>query len=160
MCHSRPPKKLRNSSRRRTEDGEAAGTSLVQRIRRDSRRRELRTGGLSSAQSWFGWRAHIALEDPVGTVGDQVLTPAIAAASRHIADEAEAPTLAAELRARIDAAKVALQGGGRELMAQGSAAASALRFGVAGESAEALVGEAWVRCKVIGDGEGADEVTR
>eukprot|EP01045_Picozoa_sp_COSAG04_P052302 COSAG04_NODE_22217_length_359_cov_0.303846_1_plen_63_part_01 len=40
--------------------GEAAGTSLVQRIRRDSRRRELRTGGLSSAQSWFGWRAHIA----------------------------------------------------------------------------------------------------
>ena len=129
--------------------------------RRDSRRRELRTGGLSSAQSWFGWRAHIALEDPVGTAGGQVLTPAIASASRHIADEAEAPTLAAELRARIDAAKVALQGGGRGLMAQGSdagAQVSALRFGVAGESAEALVGEAWVRCKVIGDGEGADEV--
>eukprot|EP01045_Picozoa_sp_COSAG04_P022856 COSAG04_NODE_2642_length_3814_cov_3.078062_3_plen_103_part_00 len=61
------------------------------------------SGGLSSAQSWFGWRAHIALEDPVGTAGDQVLTPAIAAASRHIADEAEAPTLATELRARMRA---------------------------------------------------------
>ena len=155
--------------------GEAAGTTLVERLRRDALRRELRTGGLSSQVAWPGWRAHVALEEPGGAAGDVVLTPAIAAAQaslKTLADTTDirpqrtggAALSTLELQSRVAAARAAISG---ELSTMCSryggeagainASASALRWAT-GDAAEAWVNEAWLHCKVIGDGEHIDEV--
>ena len=173
--------------------GEAAGTTLVERLKRDATRRELRTGGLSSQVAWPGWRAHVALEEPGGAAGDVVLTPAIATAQnnlRRLGDTTDlrpqrtggGPLTAAELQARVAAARAAIGGGMLQLpapdgeahtepdteggaaravaapiAASASASASALRWAT-GDAAEALFDETWLRCKVIGDGEEIGDV--
>lgn len=161
--------------------GEVAGTTLVERLRRDALRRELRTGGLSSQVEWPGWRAHVALEEPGGAAGDVVLTPAIAAAHaslKTLADTTDfrpqrtggAALSTVELQSRVAAARAAISGdlstmcsryggktGSAALVGAITASVSALRWAT-GDAAEARINETWLHCKVIGDGEHIDEV--